>query len=420
MTIGLFLDLDMPVSIGGGYTYPQSLARALARAGGVVDGHRVVVLHDGGCLDGAEAPMGFYDIVDYRQPRFFERVFNRIKRPFGKADPIARDTRSEALNRTLRKAKVDVLIVTCSVRFHDIICPYVYVVWDLGHRTIPQFSEVTANGQYEIREDLQRQMIGHAALVVSGNEQGVREVREHFGVSQERVTALDFFTPEFVLSLNGVIPRDPVLREFALGKKFVFYPAQFWAHKNHAVIVDAMSECCKEGIDVGVVFCGSDRGCMDQVKRQADDAGLGERVVFPGFLPVDEVVWLYEHAVALVYASYLGPNNLPPYEAMALGCPVIVSDIPGHREQCAGKALFFDPGDAVELADKIKSVLAGDEAVASAVAAGKAFARVNSAEKYLVSLCSIAARIFRRSDSPRKQSLDGFKRNSKSSTVFDA
>ena len=71
---------------------------------------------------------------------------------------------------------------------------------------------------------------------------------------------------------------------------------------------------------------------------------------------------MYKNAFALVYASFLGPNNIPPLEACALGCPVVAANIPGAFEQMGDAAAFFDPKDEYDLAEKIKMLL---ESIAS-------------------------------------------------------
>jgi glycosyltransferase involved in cell wall biosynthesis len=68
-----------------------------------------------------------------------------------------------------------------------------------------------------------------------------------------------------------------------------------------------------------------------------------DQILFPGFVSRQDLIALYRHAVALVYPTYFGPENLPPLEAFALGCPVIASDIPGHAEQFGTAAVLVDP-----------------------------------------------------------------------------
>ena len=63
---------------------------------------------------------------------------------------------------------------------------------------------------------------------------------------------------------------------------------------------------------------------------------------------------LYTNAFSLVYPSFFGPENMPPLEAFALGCPVIASEVSGAKEQLGNAAILFDPRDENDLARKIK------------------------------------------------------------------
>jgi len=390
MTIGFFVDVSVADHQGGEYTYSQSVIGALAERARTGGADAVVILHEGGAVDRIPHELKSVDIERFKRPMtFLRRVANKLNRLCGLR--VASDLRSDALDRAMHFLGVDVLVVTKITKFDVILKPYVYVVWDLGHRTIPQFPEVTQNGQYELRESVHGTMIRNAAIVVVGNTQGAQEIRDAYGVSDDRIACVDFFTPEFVHSVKGLAPRDAALQDAVTKNRFVFYPAQFWEHKNHGVIVDALKLLSVEhGENVHAVFSGKDHGALNGLRKKVETAGLADRVHFPGFLPLDEIVWLYEHAVALVYPSYLGPNNLPPYEAMALGCPVLVSDIPGHRVQCAGKAIFFRPDAPAQLASSIPQVMQAKGSFEPMTAAAKGFARANRVERYVRELCCVA------------------------------
>lgn len=79
---------------------------------------------------------------------------------------------------------------------------------------------------------------------------------------------------------------------------------------------------------------------------------------FLGFVERNVLIALYRQALALTYVSWCGPENLPPLEAFALGCPVIATRIPGAEEQLADAALFCEPGDPVSISDAIATVVA--------------------------------------------------------------
>lgn len=79
---------------------------------------------------------------------------------------------------------------------------------------------------------------------------------------------------------------------------------------------------------------------------------MSQRVHFLGYVDDRAIPALYTHSIALVMASYFGPTNIPPLEAMLLETPVIASDV--HLEQLGPAALFFNPDDALELAQRMR------------------------------------------------------------------
>ena len=66
---------------------------------------------------------------------------------------------------------------------------------------------------------------------------------------------------------------------------------------------------------------------------------------------------LYDNCLALIYASYCGPENLPPLEAFARNKPVLCSEYEGSREQLGKAPVFFNPSNPVAIANAINSFL---------------------------------------------------------------
>ena len=143
---------------------------------------------------------------------------------------------------------------------------------------------------------------------------------------------------------------------------YLFYPAQFWQHKNHINLLKAL-KILKEKFDliVPLVLVGSDKGNLNEVIANISLLGLSSQVHYMGFVSLSEQRTLYENALALVMPTFLGPTNMPPLEAITIGCPVICSDLPGHREQLKDAALYFDPYSSEDLAEKIKSFVQNKE-----------------------------------------------------------
>jgi len=240
--------------------------------------------------------------------------------------------------------------------------PYVIAVHDLQHRLQPEFPEVSADGQAEGREYLFRNAIAHATLVLADSEIGREDVLELYGdvgITADRVKVLPFVPPPYLLEraapdADGV---EEMRRRYSLPERYFFYPAQFWPHKNHARLVQAIALLEREGrAKVAIVFTGSPASEIRErthreVLRLAAELGVDGRVFDLGYVPEDVVAALYRGAVALVMPTFFGPTNIPILEAWALGCPVLTSDLRGIREQAGDAAVLVDPRSVESLAE---------------------------------------------------------------------
>ncbi len=81
------------------------------------------------------------------------------------------------------------------------------------------------------------------------------------------------------------------------------------------------------------------------------------RLVLAGRCSDAEIAALLAQARGLLFPSLYEGFGIPPLEALAQGCPAVVSDIPATHEVCADAALYFDPTDAAALADHMTQLL---------------------------------------------------------------
>jgi glycosyltransferase involved in cell wall biosynthesis len=236
--------------------------------------------------------------------------------------------------------------------------PFIKVIWDINFRINSMFPEYSfTRFGFEVAER-NASSLHRASYVVVGTEEGKRQLIDIFGVHKDKIRVIPFPTPDLRIDNQASVQAavNPV------GGRYIFYPARFWPHKNHVVIVEALKVLRdKWGIVLPCVFCGDDKGNMGYIERYAENLGVREQIEFLGFVPVKELAALYRKALTLVYASAVGPDNLPPLEAMSLDCPVITADVTGARGQLGDAALFFSPTNENELAERIKQVL--DDAI---------------------------------------------------------
>ena len=221
--------------------------------------------------------------------------------------------------------------------------PFATTLWDLEFRAQPFFPEVSSGGEWEKRQNLNAQILQRAALVIVGTDFGAHQAMHFFGVASERILVAP-------LSIQSKIDTDCVLRDPDL----VFYPAQFWPHKNHVTLIKAFGLAREiSGRNLRLVLPGSDKGNQGLIQKYVESIGLQGSVDFPGFISQSELVHLYRTASLMVFPSLFGPDNLPPLEAIAHGCPAMVADIPGAREQLGSAVSYFQPFSELKLAEQM-------------------------------------------------------------------
>ncbi|MBK8586427.1 MAG: glycosyltransferase [Bacteroidetes bacterium] len=83
-----------------------------------------------------------------------------------------------------------------------------------------------------------------------------------------------------------------------------FYPAQFWAHKNHYNLLLAFKKLQNDFPDLKLVLTGSDKGNKEYIKEVVSKLDLKNHVLFPGFVDNETMVGFYSHASAMIMPSF--------------------------------------------------------------------------------------------------------------------
>ena len=257
------------------------------------------------------------------------------------------------INSLLRHHKIDIVLSLSPISFAEVDCPYITPIWDLAHRIHPYFPEVSSNGQWEEREDYYTKVIKRATFIITGTEVGKAEIEKFYQIPSKRIKVIPFFTPKLQSESNSI--NQDITQKYNIPKQYLFYPAQFWAHKNHISILRAMQILRDDyGLNIPLVLVGSDKGNVDYIKSIVQKLELSDYVCFLGFVPQKDMYMLYSRAFTLIYMTFFGPDNLPPLEAMSVGCPVIASNVSGASEQLRDAALIVDHRNPQAIASAIK------------------------------------------------------------------
>lgn len=226
-------------------------------------------------------------------------------------------------------------------------CGYIFTINDLSHRDSPEFKEISRQ-EFKRREDVYGRGSLNSLLTLVDSECTKKKMNEYYGVDLKRI-----LVNEFSIS-KGILHHNRMANKYTLKEKYgnyIYYPAQFWAHKNHAYIIEAMSILVRNyEFNWKVIFTGTDYGNKSFVTNKIKNLELEEFFVNLGFVDDDLRNELYCHSKCLAMPTWFGPTNIPPLEAFFFEIPVIYS-IQGNE---AG--LFDEYTNLINLEDPISLV----------------------------------------------------------------
>ncbi len=237
--------------------------------------------------------------------------------------------------------------------FYDPGVPVVSIVYDLQYAYYPQFfsSEEEAGREKTFLTTARR-----AAKLVCISEFVRGTVLEKGNVPPSRVHTVHIGLPA---RLSGQPSGDVSALMDRLGltrERYLLYPANFWAHKNHEMLLTAFGMYLAQypDSDLRLVLTGADTGKRRELAEAAGRMGLDGRVVFPGYVSDADMGALTQACAALIFPSLFEGFGMPLIEAMTLGRPVLCSNVTSLPEVGGDAALYFDPRRPDEIVAAIR------------------------------------------------------------------
>lgn len=184
--------------------------------------------------------------------------------------------------------------------------------------------------------------------------------------------------------LDRLPSADMVRKKYGLPDRFFHLPNQFWTHKNHRVVIDALGILKRRG-QIPVVACtGSTSDVrspqhLGKLLALARNLGIEESFKVLGVIPYVETQALMAHAVAVINPSRFEGWSTTVEEAKTLLRPLLLSDLAVHREQSPELGHFFSPDDPDALADLMTEALERPAPLASSEVVSESFKRRSAA-----------------------------------------
>ena len=177
-------------------------------------------------------------------------------------------------------------------------------------------------------------------------------------------------------------------------ESFVFYPAQLWPHKNHMLLVYALSNFLeKTGNELPCVLTGYDYGYWEKIKELINKHHL-KQIYYLGRVSFNELLWLYQNCSAVLALGLHESSSLPVREGAVFGKPLICSNIPPNIETQEFLNLnIVDKNDSYELSETCVALVENRDALYGAsiknVSLVKVFDWNQIAKKYILEINSV-------------------------------
>ena len=257
--------------------------------------------------------------------------------------------------------------------------PTVCTIYDLQFKAYPDFfaPEDAAHRDRAFLEACRRATALAAisdysrdAAVAHGRVDPARIRTIHLRIA--RRTAPEAEQGKSILNRLGLTPR-----------RYLFYPANFWKHKNHEMLLTAFGMACHGRLpaDIRLVCTGAPGARQGWLISATRTMNLADRVLFPGYLPDTESAALMANCRGVVFPSLHEGFGLPVIEAMAAGVPVACSNTTSLPEVAADAAMLFDPRIPAKIAHAMISLVEDEALRARLVQAGQQRAREFSDSK---------------------------------------
>jgi glycosyltransferase involved in cell wall biosynthesis len=260
------------------------------------------------------------------------------------------------IKRLVRKYGIE--IVSHGVYVYGKGRPFRVVYWipDFQYLHLPELFPASFSAQ---QTRLIRAVAKHTDAVILSSYAAHQDFRQIVGDDlAARATVLPFVSQPTLSPVeeSAQVRRSRLKERYGVTGRFFYLPNQFWKHKNHAVVLEAVRLARDLGVELTVVCTGNlkdyrtgDETYADQVANYIAGNRLHGQVSILGSIEYSDVLRLMEESIVVINPSRFEGWSSTVEEAKSLGKRVILSDIPVHREQAPARAAYFQPDDSAEL-----------------------------------------------------------------------
>lgn len=315
MIVGFFLSSE---SSGGGYNQNLSFLRIFKDK--KFDNYQIKILTDNYTLS-KFLKINNTEFIFFKKNFFNLFLFKLFNFLFIKKIFIKLNVKNPFL-KFLESHNID-LIIFNSPSYYVNYCDeinYVSSIWNTEVRTFNNFIEFVSHN-FNYQDSLIKKITQKAFKIFVFSNQNKIDLRKYYSCDENKILIQSLIPhlPKLYEQKKGLVDFRDLYSKLGLSsdKKWIFYPAQFWSHKNHKYIIDTIqflnTQACS---NVNFVFSGNDKGNLNYIKNIINKGNFNNRVKILGYLSDEEIISIYKNCFAVSIPTYVGRSSLPLLESL--------------------------------------------------------------------------------------------------------
>jgi glycosyltransferase involved in cell wall biosynthesis len=253
------------------------------------------------------------------------------------------------LNRAARAEKADLLHVTYTGPFST-PCPMVSTVHDVAYKVGPEW--FSPRDRLVLSIGISATM-RRCARIITVSQHAKSEIITHLGLPPDRIdVTLEAAAPQYRKMEEAELAQTTTLERLGINHPFILAVGNLQPRKNLLRLVESYAMAIKQvETDCRLLLVGKAQWRESEIYSCIHTHGIEDRVVFTGYVSSEDLVVLFNRALAFAYPSLYEGFGLPVVEAMACGTPVLTSSVTSIPEVASDAALLIDPLNKTDIRD---------------------------------------------------------------------
>lgn len=227
------------------------------------------------------------------------------------------------------------------------------------HDVIPYKMPETSSERYlKLFNDTLPKVISNCDGIITVSNYSKNDIIEAFDFPKDKIFVTYLASEDIYSPIDKSLCKNLIKEHYSINEDYILYVGGFSPRKNIIGLIEAFSILLKlYKSEVKLIIAGKQGKSYALYKKRCEELHIEDKVIFPGFIPLEHLPYFYNGCEAFVYPSFYEGFGLPPVEAMACGVPVIASNTTSIPEVVGDAALLIDPYNIDDICASMYKIL---------------------------------------------------------------